>query len=89
MSVSVDIYQTSERNLNCNVPRIYSIVPETIIENTHGDALYYSINLIGFDNIWQSYILTLESNSCKNSNNNAVVTFKVPWLNGDQHFFFE
>lgn len=86
MSVNVDVYKDSERNINYQVPRVYAILSETIITNTRTSALTYNINLVGFEYIWQSYVLTLQSLICRGSKNKAVVSFVIPWLNASQHY---
>lgn len=88
MSVNVDIYQESERHINYTVPKIYSMSSQTILENTKDNALAYTISLVGFEHIWQSYTLKLLTLSCKTSKNQAVLSFIVPWSNESQHFIF-
>lgn len=88
MSFNVDVFQLSDRIINIQVPKVYSVTPDTIISKTQDNVIFYSINLVGFEYIWQSYVLAVESLSCKTAKNNAVVSFDTPWLNASQHFFF-
>ncbi|KAK6642802.1 hypothetical protein RUM43_004304 [Polyplax serrata] len=88
MSFNVDVFQLSDRIINIQVPKVYSVTPDTIISKTQDNVVFYSINLVGFEYIWQSYVLAVESLSCKTAKNNAVISFDTPWLNASQHFFF-
>lgn len=85
--MNIDVHKSTDRDLVHQVPRIYSMSKDVILESTHDNAAYYTITLNGFDSIWQSYVIGLDVLTCKTATSHAVLSFIVPWAAEDSHSF--
>lgn len=68
---------------------MYSMSKETIIEETKERAIYYKINLIGFEAIWQAFSLDVEVTTCEGTKNDAVISLMLPWASQHYHYYMK
>ena len=59
LRVTLDVYNSKERNLIAKLPKWISFLFDTrILAKTKREALYYNISIPGLDQPWQAYDIT-------------------------------
>ncbi|KAL0279676.1 UNVERIFIED_CONTAM: hypothetical protein PYX00_001180 [Menopon gallinae] len=87
VQVNIDVHDEKSRVINHTVPSMYYMSKETVIQETKENAVYYKINLVGFETIWHAYSLGVEALSCKGTKNNAVISLMFPWAAQHYHYY--
>lgn len=82
--LNIDVHSSS-RVINLpSLPFIFQFIRQnTFLESTDEAALYYSLVLPNFENIWQAYYLYISPYSCRLAHHHAVGVMHVPWNRED------
>jgi hypothetical protein len=83
---NVDIHSSSSRHVAVSIPKWVTFMSKSaVLDLTVDRALYYELVLPGFEQVWQAYLLHVQSQECQKIPHHAVAKMRVPWSREDVH----
>lgn len=87
ITLNVDINDHASRQINVNLPSLFSFGKQIIKAETEENSLYYELVLLDFNLIHQAYLLYVEPINCQ-APYHASAELHVPWANHDSFHYF-
>lgn len=83
----MDINDLASRQINVNLPSLFSFGKQIVKAETEPNSLYYELILDGFNLIHQAFLLYVEPINCQGQYH-ASAELHVPWANHESYHYF-
>lgn len=83
----MDINDHASRQINVNLPSLFSFGKQIIKAETEQNSLYYELVLLDFNLIHEAYLLYVEPINCQGPYH-ASAELYVPWANHETFHYF-
>ncbi|CAH0723349.1 unnamed protein product, partial [Brenthis ino] len=87
ITLNVDINDLASRQINVNLPSIFSFGKQIVKAETEPNSLYYELILNDFHLIHQAFLLYVEPINCQGQYH-ASAELHVPWANHESYQYF-